>query len=500
MPEAPVRKVTIFVSSPADVAAERGRVQAVAAKLNREYEGLVRFETVLWEEHFYKADKSFQPQISEALACDIVVSVFWTRIGTELPADFARMTGGRPYPSGTAYELLTALEASKSKGVPDVYVFRKTADAVLSTADAERRRRAQAQLDALEAFWSEWFRSETGEFRAAFQTFANTDAFERQIELLLRQWLETRGLLGPRLAWPKEKGSPFRGLTPFEAEHAVVFFGRERVIDEARRRLIEAAERGTPFLLIVGGSGTGKSSVARAGLIPRLTTPGVAPSIDIWRVARMKPGEGQSGPLVALAAALLATEALPELAQGDYPTAAALADNLRRGGPALAQPIIRALARVAEAAQQHHHTDRDLQPALVLLVDQFEELFAQGVSDGERAAFAESLQQLVATGQVWCVATMRADLYDLLLKQQVLKALKEAGASLDLGPPGPAELAETCAHRPRRRGCCSRHTPRRASSASGCWPTPRPPTACRCCSSRCNSSTSDAWRSWARRR
>ena len=54
----------------------------------------------------------------------------------------------------------------------------------------------------------------------------------------------------------------------------------------------------------------------------------------------------------ALAAALLATEALPELAQGDYPTAAALADNLRRGGPALAQPIIRALARVAEAAQQ----------------------------------------------------------------------------------------------------------------------------------------------------
>jgi hypothetical protein len=176
MPEAPVRKVTIFVSSPADVAAERGRVQAVAAKLNREYEGLVRFETVLWEEHFYKADKSFQPQISEALACDIVVSVFWTRIGTELPADFARMTGGRPYPSGTAYELLTALEASKSKGVPDVYVFRKTADAVLSTADAERRRRAQAQLDALEAFWSEWFRSETGEFRAAFQTFANTDA------------------------------------------------------------------------------------------------------------------------------------------------------------------------------------------------------------------------------------------------------------------------------------------------------------------------------------
>src|SRR5215468_3278469 len=101
MPDARVRKVTIFVSSPKDVAPERGRVQAVEAKLNRQYEGLVRFETVLWEEHFYKADRTFQAQILESAACDIVVSIFWTRIGSELPADFRRMPDGRPYPSGT---------------------------------------------------------------------------------------------------------------------------------------------------------------------------------------------------------------------------------------------------------------------------------------------------------------------------------------------------------------------------------------------------------------
>ena len=61
MPDTRVRKVKIFVSSPDDVALERGRVQSVTAKLNREYAGLVRFETILWEEHFYTADKSFQP-------------------------------------------------------------------------------------------------------------------------------------------------------------------------------------------------------------------------------------------------------------------------------------------------------------------------------------------------------------------------------------------------------------------------------------------------------
>jgi tetratricopeptide (TPR) repeat protein len=438
----PVRVVRVFVSSPIDVAPERGRAQAVAAKLNREYEGLVKFETVLWEERFYKADRSFQPQIPESVACDIVVSIFWTRIGTEQPADFPRMPDGRPYPSGTAYELLTALEASKSKGVPDVYVFRKTADAPMPTADAERRRQAQAQLDALEAFWSEWFKAEKGQFKAAFQSFASTDGFEQQLEGLLRQWLETHGLLGPRLAWPKENGSPFRGLAPFEAEHAAVFFGRSRVIDEARHRLNAAAERATPFLLIVGASGAGKSSLARAGLIPRLTTPGLVTSVDAWRVARMKPSEGGAGPLTALATALFAADALPELTQGDYPTPAALADNLARGGEASAQPIMRVLARVAEEVQRERHTEQVLQSALVLLVDQLEELFAQGASNQERTAFARCIKQLVGTGQVWCVATLRADLYEFLLKQPALKALKEAGASLDLGPPGAAELAE----------------------------------------------------------
>jgi hypothetical protein len=344
--------VRVFVSSPNDVVAERGRVQAVVAKLNRQYEGLVAFETVLWEEHFYKADRSFQPQIPEAVACDIVVSIFWTRIGTELPPDFPRMANGQPYPSGTAYELLSALETAKTKGVPDVYVFRKTADASLPTADPVRRRQAQGQLDALEAFWGEWFKAETGQFKAAFQSFASTDAFEQQLELLLRQWLETHGHLGPRLTWPKEKGSPFRGLAAFEAEHAAVFFGRDRLIEEARRRLVAAAERGTPFLLIVGASGAGKSSLARAGLIPRLITSGVVASVDVWRVARMKPREGQAGPLAALATALLAADALPELAQGDYP-ACRQSGTRRRVGGAADRPCACARRRGGTTAKPH---------------------------------------------------------------------------------------------------------------------------------------------------
>ena len=297
-----LRVVRVFVSSPYDVAAERGRARAVAAKLNAQYAGIVAFETVLWEERFYTADKSFQPQIDDPAKCDIVVSIFWTRIGTEPPADFPRMRDGRPYPSGTGYELLTALEHSKQEGVPDVYVFRKTADARIPVADPARRLEAEKQLDALEAFWREWFRADTGQFKTAFQNFTNTDEFEQQLELLLRQWLETRGVLQRNLVWPKEKGSPFRGLAPFEAAHADVFFGRDRVIDDARRRLTIAAERGTPFLQIVGAPmrradprfGSPTMRFLRAGPVQGTRRKRAATSIACGAKSRMRKRAGRT--------------------------------------------------------------------------------------------------------------------------------------------------------------------------------------------------------------
>ena len=75
------REVRVFVSSPRDVLPERGRVDAVAAKLNREYEGLAQIKTVLWEESFSKPTARSHRRIPEAAACDIVMSIFWTTIG-----------------------------------------------------------------------------------------------------------------------------------------------------------------------------------------------------------------------------------------------------------------------------------------------------------------------------------------------------------------------------------------------------------------------------------
>ena len=255
--------------------------------------------------------------------------------------------------------------------------------------------------------------------------------------------------------WPIEiNGSPFRGLDVFGAKHAPVFFGRSREVARAVEVWREAAGRGAPFLLVLGPSGAGKSSFARAGLIPRLTTPGVIETVDEWRVAVMRPGDDPAGPFAALAAALFVdakalpkeeegrAPALPELADSDFQIAADLAAALRHADETSARPILNALRRIAEATRKREAYARALRCDLLLLVDQLDELLDPAVDASARDAFLALLAALVATGRVWVAATLRDAFYPQVLASPILSGLKERGASLDVAPPGAAELAE----------------------------------------------------------
>ena len=420
----------IFVSSPSDVFAERERLERVVARLNGEFGGQV-LQAIRWESTYYSAAKTFQDQIPLPSETDLVICIFWKRLGFELPSDYRRADGTTP--TGSEFEFEDAMQASRAKGTPDVLVYRKGAPVLL---DAAQIKIEQAQFDALNLFWSRWFRSDAGHFTAAFHSFDTTDGFETAVEDHIRQWLARHNVASVGVTWPIDlRGSPFRGLEAFDASHAEVFFGRRRAIERARERLTEAAGRGSPFLLILGASGSGKSSLARAGLLPRLMQIGAVPGVDVWRCCVVRPG---GGPCAALAEALYAADALPELAQGDNPLPADFAALMIATPEAAARAVRLALNRATTDLAAREQFGRPVEARLVLLIDQFEE----ALLDPGLEVFARALAALAASGTVWIVATLRSDLYGLFQASPTLLALREGGAQRDLVQPNLSELAE----------------------------------------------------------
>ena len=227
--------------------------------------------------------------------------------------------------------------------------------------------------------------------------------------------------------------SPFRGLSAFEFEHAKLFFGRARAVAAIKERLERQAATGTAFLLIYGMSGAGKSSLLRAGLLPALMESGAVSGIDEWRWCVIRPSEA-GRPVEALVNGLL--EALPELAADTSPPDLV---RLLVEAPARAlNPLRRALARAAGNSRQ----DQQIQPRLIVAVDQTEELFAGSVDGPARTAFVQALGTLARSGIVWVIATLRADFFHRCAEIPELSVLKDGFGSYELLPPSGTEIAQ----------------------------------------------------------
>jgi WD40 repeat protein len=182
---------------------------------------------------------------------------------------------------------------------------------------------------------------------------------------------------------------PYKGLAPFEADDADYFFGREQLVAGLVARLV-----GAPLLAVVGASGSGKSSVIRAGLLPALTG-GILPGSERWGSELTRPGEH------------------PRLARGRF-----------RG-----------------------------ERRAVLVVDQFEELFTACADERERAAFVEALVRAALDpedGRV-VVLAVRADFYGRCADHPRLSALMGANHVL-VGPLSHDELRRAIELPARRAG------------------------------------------------
>ena len=436
----------IFVSSPGDVGEERALVEAVIRRLQGLFAQRVRLEPIFWEHEPLRATQSFQEQIRLPSETDIFICILWSRLGTRLPRSITR-PDGTPYASGTEFEFEDAVNAYQKTKTPDLLVYRKMATATTDLTSEEAVLDKLAQKKALDAFLEKWFRDDDGSFKAAFHPFNDPAEFEERLEQHLHKLIEERLPQTPAGSWtlpePMWKGSPFRGLRLFDREHAPIFFGRTRAVSEMLERLRRQAAAKRAFVLVVGMSGGGKSSLVRAGVLPRLMQPGVIEGIGLWRIAALRPGEEKQGDLLdALAGALLRDDGVPELAASGA-TQDELA-RLLRETPQGVTPLIRmTLAQISSALAQSEHLLQPPEARLVLLVDQLEEIFTrESIMQEQRIAFIGALSALAHGGAVWVIATLRSDFYARCTDLPELMALKEGHGQYDLQPPTPPEISQ----------------------------------------------------------
>ena len=186
--------------------------------------------------------------------------------------------------------------------------------------------------------------------------------------------------------------NPYVGLRAFEAHESLLFFGRNEQTEALLKRLHQHH-----FIAVVGSSGSGKSSLVRAGMIPMLEGGFLIMDRDEWRVATFTPG---NAPLQYLAAAILHLF-------GDSPNTedvSAFVNAIERDGE---DAIVAKLTPLLENTRRN----------LLLLADQFEELFRfcmtdNGAQAGERAAEFVSILLALAeqrTFPIYVVTTMRSD-------------------------------------------------------------------------------------------
>ncbi|HKI21323.1 MAG TPA: WD40 repeat domain-containing protein, partial [Isosphaeraceae bacterium] len=236
---------------------------------------------------------------------------------------------------------------------------------------------------------------------------------------------------------------PYPGLKVFGLEDAAVFYGRARALAAVKESLQTQAGRNYAFLLIFGMSGSGKSSLVRAGLLHALTaTPGWIEGVDVWRWCLVRPGDATGDPLDALAQAFFGDTALPELRAGGI-DATRLGRTLRDNPDDIDLVLRPALRAVADSERQRRAADRPLEARLLVVVDQMEELFARDrLDEPGRVRYVAALGALARSGAAWVVATMRSEFFARCAEIPELAALKAGQGQLDLLPPNFAEIGQ----------------------------------------------------------
>ena len=227
------------------------------------------------------------------------------------------------------------------------------------------------------------------------------------------------------------RGNPFRGLQAFGLEHAALFFGRGPQIDAACQQLKQRYQQGNPSLLVIGASGSGKSSFVQAGILNELVYGSVLPDDMQIRHSVFQPRQLQDQGSTQATGGL--SERLANTLQAHWATA--LQVEIANFGTDIASAV-QACRQAIDAVIRPAPTHSNL---YVWIIDQLEELFTLGWDKHEQQAFLELLVALPAHG-IWVIATLRSDFYANYQQTPCLLQHFRSNGQYDLLPPDQAAL------------------------------------------------------------
>jgi eukaryotic-like serine/threonine-protein kinase len=233
--------------------------------------------------------------------------------------------------------------------------------------------------------------------------------------------------------------SPYVGLAAFDSHHAGVFFGRSRATAELLAAMRQQIDNQRRFVLIVGASGCGKSSLLNAGAVPLLCQPGGFDGMHALALARCDLAGLEAGDALTHLATALSAWSLGERPVFAPGSAADLADAIRRSPESITATIEDAFRRHPSrelAEQPHAH--------LLLLIDHAEALVATAAQDLKRDhAFSDALHHLCESPRVMVAMIVRSDFYLTLVETYPEIAARKLGEGhFDVLTPLPGEIAQ----------------------------------------------------------
>ncbi|MBU0913181.1 MAG: winged helix-turn-helix domain-containing protein [Gammaproteobacteria bacterium] len=227
-------------------------------------------------------------------------------------------------------------------------------------------------------------------------------------------------------------GSPFPGLQAYDASYAKVFFGRGSQIDTLLERIAQQVHYGRAFCLVLGPSGSGKSSLINAGVMPNLMQNSGYNGVKVESYSSLDLADLTPGQLlIQLASALLDWD-LAEQPVFDGCSAEQLADKLQHQMDWVLQSCKKALQNQNESKSR-----------FAIFIDRLEVLLSSPLfSEEERLLFIDRMEQLATSGSVVVLSACRNEFYPLLVTYPSLMAGKARGAHFDLAPPGRSDLLQ----------------------------------------------------------